>query len=1480
MACSLKQTCVIEDVTSVRKYLFPVRDAGNEQQMKDNDADGWNEDDWANNWENDNEDNSKQKDENDSSDDQENNWFHKCQIAFSPTYDLLVIGYAGKIILLAAKSEGHSARSHGTRKYKIATQMEISEESGEHITSILCIPLVSLKKTSHGSVDWSCIVVGFSSGYIRMYTENGALLISQLLHESPVMEIKCRTLDHHSHKTGISTPDQPDEVTILYGDALVLLEGFSLFQTLRACRSQVALAAASGGMTIEPPPMSYKKWRLTSHQSPISSHISPGVLMPDPFNQMKTASILGGYSADIRNTAPAMSCFIATGTSPFTGFYYAVEGSTQPHLSHVALAVASKLKSALYSSASRWLAWGTGAQSEPTQKQKPKVELGTPLDIRCGMPDPLRYGDNIILAPGAHLSSSALAATTDSLGRVILMDVSRAIALRMWKGYRDAQIGFMRVFDDAHRSHRHHHHHSHVDNEHRSNIRRHALFLLIYAPRRGLLEVWTCINGPRVGAFNVSKNAKLLCPGHGMMGLNTSTMSSTVSHTFQCCLLEANGQVREIKIPFHLALSDANSKKARDMHLLKKLNLILHSKKRTGEEAVKILLEIRISGMLRQALEKLLHTRKIGADTFRSCITAIQQRLKEGGALKKSDSDLLKYCQEQINLIDLYEALQKLNESGMSSAATEKTVLEDVTNVDTMSELLHMTRTESTEALHSIACFHKSQHMPRVKFEGQEKPSLDVAEFLDCFSFQDNLSRKADDVSEPHVELRTTERTKSAKLAAFLFHSSLFGSTSPDDILFTLNGSIDLKPRIILELLFQHWLIQDTSIINGLTNCLRKLYDFIESCRKKSSNVSTPNSESIDTSLSSDIQSSEDSINLWEWIREDICASSHSTIAAYFLAIVARGVAIAANTQGDKEEKEDSDDGDGWEKMQKQEVDENSIADPPSYQESCTEQNTKPRNGDWETLWIDVEKWNLFIHQLEDSVLINTSIKLGKTKRRVSASKEDSKDNTTDDKTIEQSDDYVNEGVSVKDLLSNGPGYMAELVSHSICELDIPPRLLQKNVELDNITVSLTDPQRAFLDFLHQTLYVKFPYSLAPDCLHSHSFWELMVEWNKEPLEISKFITAIDHLRLVQEDPHSRHGLAVMSWRTFVTKRYAALAKLMDKVGKAPKDRLCRKEVGISDILMPSFCQACTDILQIIADAELDTIPKQVASNTSGISTGSEDPWQNVTGKRSIMDMGRAHAHAHHGLVQHNMHLSFIMHATMQFQLRGVKPLSGLFDRRGKSCFGLDLTTQDPSLPNPDTMEMPINKARQHFLTKVVSAAVQQLASHVHKKEEISSPLRLHMTDQECRLELEKWIETAVHMASEFHISSEKVKLHHVDELFKNGLDAIGLEASVTVSDKEVLSSSLVLIVGQRLSYILLHANPDDGVIMMSRMSTTLSTWIKSQDSTLLKKPDVDVSDTLKLSRTVLTMMSETNSLYNMALSLEEAASTMVNRFK
>lgn len=63
-------------------------------------------------------------------------------------------------------------------------------------------------------------------------------------------------------------------------------------------------------------------------------------------------------------------------------------------------------------------------------------------------------------------------------------------------GYRDAQLGWVQVQEER------------GDHDSSSLPKRHALFLVIYAPRRGILEVWAMKQGPRVGAFNVGKHCR------------------------------------------------------------------------------------------------------------------------------------------------------------------------------------------------------------------------------------------------------------------------------------------------------------------------------------------------------------------------------------------------------------------------------------------------------------------------------------------------------------------------------------------------------------------------------------------------------------------------------------------------------------------------------------------------------------------------------------------------------------------------------------------------------------------------------------------------------------------------------------------------------------------------------------------------------------------------------------------------------------
>lgn len=324
-----------------------------------------------------------------------------------------------------------------------------------------------------------------------------------------------------------------------------------------------------------------------------------------------------------------MSQYITVGSSPFTGFFYALEGSTQPLLSHVALAVASKLTSALFSAASGWLGWKSKHEEDTVQKQKPKMEPATPLAVRFGLPDSRRHGESICLSP-----CNTLAAVTDDFGRVILLDVARGIAIRMWKGYRDAQVGWIQIVEDLHERVPEKGGFSPFGNT--QGPSRVAQFLVIYAPRRGILEVWNTQQGPRVGAFNVGKHCRLLYPGYKIMGLNNVTSQSWQPQTYQICLVDpVSASVKAVNVPFHLALSDKKSERAKDLHLVKKLSALLRAKSPRPDsfetEIKELILDIKYPATKKQALESILASDRLSFSCLRNVTQTLMDTLKNQG---------------------------------------------------------------------------------------------------------------------------------------------------------------------------------------------------------------------------------------------------------------------------------------------------------------------------------------------------------------------------------------------------------------------------------------------------------------------------------------------------------------------------------------------------------------------------------------------------------------------------------------------------------------------------------------------------------------------------------------------------------------------------------------------------------------------------------------------------------------------------------
>jgi hypothetical protein len=51
--------------------------------------------------------------------------------------------------------------------------------------------------------------------------------------------------------------------------------------------------------------------------------------------------------------------------------------------------------------------------------------------------------------------------------------------------------------------------------------------------------------------------------------------------------------------------------------------------------------------------------------------------------------------------------------------------------------------------------------------------------------------------------------------------------------------------------------------------------------------------------------------------------------------------------------------------------------------------------------------------------------------------------------------------------------------------------------------------------------------------------------------------------------------------------RFESAARLFQKMGRIPKERLCKQDIGISDLEMLSFLEICVDFLDIFVEVSI-----------------------------------------------------------------------------------------------------------------------------------------------------------------------------------------------------------------------------------------------------------------------------------------------------
>ena len=209
--------------------------------------------------------------------------------------------------------------------------MLLGLEPGETITSIVLLPFVSQQKSSINCRDWTTILIGFSTGFFRIYAENGKVLMTHLFHAEQILDIKCRTYCANNLLS-----EQLDEILIVYPTAVIQIDGFTLYQTLRLCRNHLAKSQhvdsagqgffqnlADAGSNSNHTPFTFKKWAFeTLSDGQIQDCVDVCSFVKNDFDALVSHSIT---NQPLNNSTANL--FMTTGTNPFVGFYRAQEVS-------------------------------------------------------------------------------------------------------------------------------------------------------------------------------------------------------------------------------------------------------------------------------------------------------------------------------------------------------------------------------------------------------------------------------------------------------------------------------------------------------------------------------------------------------------------------------------------------------------------------------------------------------------------------------------------------------------------------------------------------------------------------------------------------------------------------------------------------------------------------------------------------------------------------------------------------------------------------------------------------------------------------------------------------------------------------------------------------------------------------------------------------------------------------------------------------
>uniref|UniRef100_A0A182SZI8 Rab3GAP regulatory subunit C-terminal domain-containing protein n=1 Tax=Anopheles maculatus TaxID=74869 RepID=A0A182SZI8_9DIPT len=373
--------------------------------------------------------------------------------------------------------------------------------------------------------------------------------------------------------------------------------------------------------------------------------------------------------------------------------------------------------------------------------------------------------------------------------------------------------------------------------------------------------------------------------------------------------------------------------------------------------------------------------------------------------------------------------------------------------------------------------------------------------------------------------------------------------------------------------------------------------------------------------------------------------------------------------------------------------------------------------------------------------------------------------------------------VSLKEILTGGKGIVSELVAKWISStgidppslvIEVPPEATEidpkpadqeedspatdtekhsrrernRRLALMKANLLLTseygpskeDEEREELDpvlYNLNILRLHFPFSLDSGQLLAQLAWEYIGAWSRNMANMACLQAGLASLKAIPRLQYSiKHGLCCMIWNAHLKIPLEAAKKLVNKVGRLPKEKLCLQDIGISDALVPQFLECCLEFFdQFAGSIDHDKLELRF-----------EDLLQD--GPVPLTTLATQQSSANMALLKLHQELTTVLLILTSFNVRYAnKPIQQLFDGMSNQAFFSEINRQQSTgnaLPKADQL---LRKTRLEFLCRTVTATMDL----IHEDMET-----VYYTDHN------SWMDTIERLAGGWELEFGDIRKHQV----------------------------------------------------------------------------------------------------------------------